>query len=111
LDAGGPDGGESARSSAVSEAQRSVVRKDSTAVDPSFSLLTQVGPAADAPRTDGKDRVGPGIYGMWVEFGLKKKKRYPAQPYMRPTLDATEDKAVKLFADTLKEVLEEIAKD
>jgi hypothetical protein len=87
------------------------VCKDSTAVDPSFSLLTQVGPAADAPRTDGKDRVGPGIYGVWVEFGLKKKKRYPAQPYMRPTLDATEDKAVKLFADTLKEVLEEIAKD
>jgi hypothetical protein len=29
---------------------------------------------------------------------------------MRPTLDATSDKAVRLFADTLKEVLEDIAK-
>jgi hypothetical protein len=47
---------------------------------------------------------------MSVEFGLKKKERYPAQPYMRPTLDATADKATKLFADTLKEVLEDIAK-
>ena len=45
------------------------------------------------------------------EFGLKKKKRYPAQPYMRPTLDSTGDKAVKLFGDTLKDVLEEIAKE
>jgi hypothetical protein len=65
------------------------VCKDSTAVDPSFSLLTQVGPAADAPRTDGKDSVGPGIYGMWVEFGLKKKRdilHSPtcAQHWMRP---------------------------
>jgi hypothetical protein len=30
---------------------------------------------------------------------------------MRPTLDATGDKAVMLFADTLKDVLEEIAKE
>lgn len=68
-----------------------------------------VGPAMNASRTDGKDSVGPGIYGMWVEFGLKKKK-YPSQPFMRPTLDATRDKAVKLFSETLKDVLEEIAK-
>jgi hypothetical protein len=30
---------------------------------------------------------------------------------MRPTLDATADNATKLFADTLKDVLEEIAKE
>ena len=64
----------------------------------------------NAPRRDDRGSVGPGILGMWVEFGLKKKKRYPAQPYMRPTLDTTGDKAVKLVADTLKEVLEQIAK-
>lgn len=69
-----------------------------------------VGPAMDAPRTDGKKSVGPGIYGMWVEFGLKKKK-YPAQPFMRPTIDATGEEAVKLFSETLKEVLDEIVKN
>ena len=46
---------------------------------------------------------------MWVEFGLKRKK-YPAQPFIRLTLDATADKGVSLFADTLKGVLEEITK-
>jgi len=69
-----------------------------------------VGPAMNAPRRDDKHSVGPGIFGQWVEFGLKRK-RYPAQPFMRPTLDATADKAVKLFGDTLKDVLEEIAKE
>jgi HK97 gp10 family phage protein len=68
-----------------------------------------VGPAMNAQRTDDRDSVGPGIYGMWVEFGLKRKS-YPAHPFMRPTLDATGDKAVQLFADTLKDVLEDIAK-
>jgi len=93
---------------------RTPTRSASTTVETKtgeISGTVWVGPAADAPRTDGKDSVGPGIYGMWVEFGLKKKKRYPAQPYMRPTLDATGDKAVKLFGDTLKDVLEEIAKE
>ena len=33
------------------------------------------------------------------------------QPFMRPTLDARGDKTVKLFGDTLKDVLEEIAKE
>jgi HK97 gp10 family phage protein len=70
----------------------------------------EVGPAMNARRTDGKDSVGPGIYAMWVEFGLKRKL-YPAQPFMRPTFDATAEKAVKLFSDTLKEALEEIAKE
>ena len=69
----------------------------------------EVGPAMNAPRTDGKDSVGPGIYAMWVEFGLKKI--YPKQPFMRPTFDATSEKVVKLFSETLKEALEEIAKE
>ncbi len=68
-----------------------------------------VGPAMNAPRRDDRDSVGPGIFGLWVEMGLKRKKYRPI-PFARPTLDATGDKAVKLFADTLKEVLEEIAK-
>jgi hypothetical protein len=69
-----------------------------------------VGPAADAPRTDGKKSVGPGVFSQWVEFGLKRKK-YPSQPFARPTLDATGDKAVSIFSETLKAVLEEIAKE
>jgi HK97 gp10 family phage protein len=77
--------------------------------DGEISGTVWVGPAMSAPRRDDKDSVGPGIFGMWVEFGLKRKK-YPAQPFARPVLDVTGDKAVKIFSDTLKEVLEEIAK-
>ena len=64
----------------------------------------------NAPRTDGKGSVAPGIYRMWVEFGLKRKQ-FPEQPFMRPTSDATGDKAMKLFADAWEDVLEEIAKN
>ena len=69
-----------------------------------------VGPAAQAPRGDSKKSVGPGVFAKWVEFGLKRKK-YPAHPFARPTLDATGDKAVTIFSETLKSVLEEIAKE
>jgi hypothetical protein len=71
----------------------------------------EVGPAMNARRADGKSKSqGPGIYAMWIEFGLKRKQ-FPAQAFMRPTFDATAEKAVKLFSDTLKEALEEIAKE
>jgi len=40
-----------------------------------------------------------------------KRKKYPAHPFARPTLDATGDKAVTIFSETLKSVLEEIAKE
>lgn len=59
-----------------------------------------VGPRLDAKRSDGKKSVGPGIYGYWVEYGLKTKQ-YPAQPFARPVYDATVDRAVQIFAETL----------
>ena len=65
----------------------------------------EVGPTMTR-RSDGKDSVGPGIYGMWVEFGLKHKK-YPKNPFMRRTYDATAEKAVDLFAETLANGLDE----
>jgi hypothetical protein len=43
-------------------------------------------------------------------FDLSKKK-YPKQPFMRPTFDATGENAVKVFADTLKEGLEQVVKE
>jgi HK97 gp10 family phage protein len=62
-------------------------------------------------RTDGRENsVSPGVYGMFVEFGLKAK-HYPKQPFMRPTFDATSDEAVELFADTMKSGLEDAIKD
>jgi HK97 gp10 family phage protein len=67
----------------------------------------EVGPRSDAVRTDGKKSVGPGVYGMWVEFGLKKKK-YPKQPFIRPVYDATSETVQQIFADVLKADLEEI---
>jgi HK97 gp10 family phage protein len=48
----------------------------------------------------------PGVYGMFVEFPMKNRPTYPTQPFMRPTFDSTADKAVEIFADSLKEALE-----
>jgi HK97 gp10 family phage protein len=70
----------------------------------------QVGPGF-IDRTDGRETsVSPGVYGMFVEFGLKAKK-YPTQPFMRPTFDSTSDQAVELFADTMKSGLADALKD
>jgi hypothetical protein len=69
----------------------------------------EVGPRLDYPRSDGKKSVGPGVYGMFVEFGLKHKQ-YPAQPFARPVYDATADRAVTMFAEILGSELGEVAK-
>lgn len=60
-----------------------------------------VGPSSTAARTDGRESVGPGVYGQWVEFGLKKK-HYPDQPFLRPTFDSTSDRAIEMFAEHLR---------
>jgi HK97 gp10 family phage protein len=66
----------------------------------------EVGPGY-VPRTDGKkNSVGPGIYGMFVEFGLHARK-YLKNPFMRPTFDSTAEQAVDIFADTMKAGFEE----
>ena len=62
------------------------------------------------PGYDGGYSQSPGVYGMWVEFGCRNRPNYPVQPFMRPTYDSTKETAVTLFADTLKDVLEELAK-
>jgi HK97 gp10 family phage protein len=69
-----------------------------------------VGPTLVA-RSDHKEHsVGPGVYGMWVEFGLKLKK-YAFTPFMRPTFDSTVEKAQRIFADKLKEGFDSMGKD
>lgn len=88
--------------------KNSIVAKVSTGKDGTNGRVA-VGPNLRFKRTDGKKSVGPGVYAMWVEFGLKKKK-YPAHPFMRPCFDSTKEKVVELFADTLREGLEEIVK-
>ena len=84
------------------------MRKDKETGDKLPEGKVEVGPRLDAKRTDGKKSVGPGIYGMWVEFGLKKKQ-YPAQPFARPVYDATADKVVQMFADVLSAELGDVA--
>jgi HK97 gp10 family phage protein len=59
------------------------------------------------PRKDGKKSVGPGVYGMFVEFGLKKKE-YPSTPFLRPTFDTSGMTVVDVFAEVLKEELANI---
>lgn len=71
----------------------------------------EVGPTYDskASKKSGDTSQSPGVYGMFVEFGLKTKE-YPKQPYMRPTFDTTAEQMVELFADGLREELEEAVK-
>jgi len=46
---------------------------------------------------EGKETMNPGVYGMFVEFGLKNKKNYPRQPYMRPAFDDNSEKWMATF--------------
>ena len=85
----------------------SVIRQVKTKRDKNGEVS---GTVTVGPEYTGKGSQDPGVYAMFVEFGVRSKAKYPAQPFARPTLHATGDKAVKLFADTLKDVLEEIAK-
>jgi len=57
---------------------------------------------------DGETEESPGLYGKFVEFGTKVAD-YPKQPFMRPVFDATQDKAVEMFADILRDELGQIA--
>lgn len=70
-----------------------------------------VGPCYGTPRSDGRHSVPPGVYGLWVEFGVKSKSRYPKQPFMRPAFDATVDTAINAFADTLRAGLADALKE
>lgn len=58
------------------------------------------------PAYTGKGSQDPGVYGMFVEFGLKNKQMYPRQPFLRPAFDATAEKAIEVFAETMKNNLE-----
>jgi len=72
--------------------------------------IVEVGPDMRHPRSDGKSSVGPGIYALWVEFGLRLKQ-YAANPFMRRVYDSTAEKAQAIFAETLRDGLEETLKD
>lgn len=75
-----------------------------------FGSVT-IGPTYDAKaiKNSATPSESPGIYGMFVEFGLKVKK-YTFHPFMRPVFDALAEKMIQLFADGLKEDLEEAVK-
>jgi len=70
-----------------------------------------VGPTYDgtAMKTSQSTTESPGVYGMFVEFGLQVKK-YVFHPFMRPTFDATAEAVIKVFADGLREDLEDALK-
>lgn len=72
--------------------------------------VVTVGPGYGVKRSDDKKSVPPGVYGMWVEFGLKTKK-YPKEPFMRPAFDSTGQQAVDVFAETMRSGLEAAIKD
>ena len=85
-------------------------RKATNATQGVPSGSVTVGPGYGTPRSDGRHSVPPAVYGMWVEFGVKSKK-YPADPFLRRTFDATVNEVIELFAETMKSGLEDALKD
>jgi HK97 gp10 family phage protein len=75
-----------------------------------FGVVT-VGPTYDSKnlKSGASTSESPGVYGMFVEFGLKVKK-YTMHPFMRPTFDGSADRIIQLFADNLRDDLEEAVK-
>jgi HK97 gp10 family phage protein len=86
-------------------------RKASDKTDGLPTGSVTVGPCYGTPRTDGRHSFVPAIYGMWVEFGVRSKPKYPAQPFMRPTFDATVTSVIELFSETLRSGLTDALKD
>jgi hypothetical protein len=76
-----------------------------------FASVT-VGPTYDTNRAKNQASrtEDPGIYGLFVEYGLKKRK-YTFTPFMRPTFDATAEAIITLFAAGLREDLEAAIKE
>jgi hypothetical protein len=68
-----------------------------------------VGPTYIPGKNGKSGSESPGIYGMFVEFGLKLRK-YVFTPWMRPEFDATADAMIEAFAASLREDLEEAIK-
>ena len=85
----------------ISTKSRGKVASAKVAVGPSLDLK-------DPRRKTDDSSQQPGVYGMFVELGTSKM---PARPYMRGTFDATKDKAVQLFAEVLRDELEDVVKD
>lgn len=75
-----------------------------------FGSVT-VGPTYDTKvmKNSSSTSESPGVYGMFVEFGLKLKK-YAFTPFMRPTFDGSAERMVELFAENLREDLEDAIK-
>ena len=72
------------------------------------SAKVSVGPMFDTNDTNvGDSTQQPAVYGLFVEFGTKTTH---AEPWMRPTFDATAEKAVQLLADVLREDLDDVVK-
>jgi HK97 gp10 family phage protein len=68
-----------------------------------------VGPTFDTTKgtkKKGSSSQSPGVYGMFVEFGVKSKADYPKQPFMRPAFDGSAERIIELFAHKLREDLE-----
>lgn len=65
--------------------------------------------AAKAAKDKGDTSTLPGVYGKFVEFGLHVKQ-YPFHPFMRPTFDTTAESMIEIFADGLREDLEDAVK-
>jgi HK97 gp10 family phage protein len=69
-----------------------------------------VGPAWDKFVKGEKSEVSSqqaAVYAMFSEFGTKRER---ARPWMRPTFDATKEKAVQILADTLRDDLDDAIK-
>lgn len=60
-------------------------------------------------KAGGDQSQTPGVYGMFVEFGVPSRN-VSAQPWLRPSFDSKSESAVEAFANKLREGLVEVAK-
>jgi HK97 gp10 family phage protein len=84
----------------------------------------KIGPTYQAVPHGNSSTTRPGIYALWVEYGLKNPRvgglrsgkkdkntgnvpNYPAQPFMRPAFDNGATKSIEIFRDR---VMQEIAR-
>lgn len=75
---------------------------DANALD---RVYAKVGPKWITNRNN--KTMNPGLYAMFVEFGLRAKQ-YVSQPFARPTFDSGAERALNIVAEDLRERLPEI---
>jgi HK97 gp10 family phage protein len=81
---------------------------DSGALKDSITMKVRTNPREDAgsvivgPEYTSLGSQDPGVYAMFVEFGVKSRPGYPVRPFMRNAFDSNAQKWILEFANKLQ---------